>query len=73
MFQSAKRAYACAALFRCDSGTRGRLCLPLCILVIGSAIEIHESSNLYVDSSTSSILRKAGRYMLLGPHRFLYL
>jgi hypothetical protein len=30
--------YACAALFRSDSGTRGRLRLPLCILVLGSVI-----------------------------------
>lgn len=30
--------YACAALFRSDSGTRGRLCLPLRILVLGSVI-----------------------------------
>lgn len=30
--------YACAALFRSASGTRGRLCLPLRILVLGSVI-----------------------------------
>lgn len=62
MFQSAKRAYACAALFRCDSGTRGRLCLPLCILVIGSAIEMHESSNLYVQARRQSYARRGATF-----------
>jgi hypothetical protein len=39
--------YACTALFRSESGTRGRLCLPLCILVLGSVI-VTQVENLYV-------------------------
>ena len=39
-------AYACAALFRSESGTRGRFCRPLRILVLGSVIVTQEDLHI---------------------------